>query len=243
MRVLLLSDIHANTVALEKILMHAPAYDAVWCLGDVVGYGPFPNECVARLRGLNALTIMGNHDRAALGDISLDAFRGTARAALEWTRRVLVEESCAWLRALPVKQNLPQYNLTLVHGSPREPTWEYIDTDQIALDNFAYFETAFCFFGHTHRPIAYRLLESQQRFLVASLPEIQPYLLQPKLMLNPGSAGQPRDGDPRAAYAMYDTGTQILVHHRIEYDVASVQRAMANVGLPARLIARLAQGA
>ena len=243
MRVLLVSDIHSNMVALETILQHAPAYDAVWCLGDVVGYGPFPNECVARLRGLNALTLTGNHDQAALGKLPLSEFREGARAALEWTKRVLTSESSDWLAAHVPMLTLPEHHLTLVHGSPREPLWEYIGNDKLALENFALFDTQFCFFGHTHRPIAYRLREREKIFRAEFLPESGKYALQPKLLLNPGSVGQPRDGDPRAAFAIYDTDAQWLTHHRLEYDIGAVQRAMRNVGLPPRLIARLAQGA
>lgn len=243
MRVLLLSDIHANIAALEKVLTHAPAYDAVWCLGDVVGYGPAPNECVARLRGLNALTLSGNHDQATLGKLALGEFRPNARAALEWTIRVLTSEAREWLLAREPLHLLPQYNLTLVHASPRAPVWEYIDSDEIALANFSHFESAFCFFGHTHRPLAYRLREAERILRVEYLPERRLYLMQPKLMLNPGSVGQPRDGDPRAAFALYDTDAQTLMHYRLEYDIAATQRAMVNAGLPHRLIARLADGA
>ena len=242
MKILLLSDIHANIVALETILTHAPAYDAVWCLGDVVGYGPHPNECIARLRGLDALTLTGNHDQAVLDKLPLSEFRTGARVALEWTKRVLTSDSCDWLAARLPTQILPAYDVTLVHGSPREPIWEYIDSDRVAIENFPFFETAFCFFGHTHRPILYRL-ERAKNLRTEFLPEKRAYLLQPKMLLNPGSVGQPRDGDRRAAYAIFDTASLILTHHRIEYDIAAVQRAMTNVGLPSRLIARLAQGA
>ncbi len=243
MRILVLSDIHANIVALETILRHAPAYDAVWCLGDVVGYGPAPNDCVARVRGLDTLTLAGNHDQAAIGNAALSEFREGARAALEWTRRVLNPESHAWLTGRLGKQVLPEYELTLVHASPRDPLWEYIDDDQIALENFPFFETLFCFFGHTHRPITYQLRATERRLRVEFLSERTPYQLQPKLLLNPGSVGQPRDGDRRAAYAIYDTDAQILTHHRIEYDIAAVQRAMMTVGMPPLLIERLAHGA
>lgn len=243
MRILLVSDIHANIVALEKVLTYAPAHDAVWCLGDVVGYGPAPNECVARMRGLGALTLSGNHDQAALGKAPLAQFRENARMALEWTRRMLTPESFRWLETKPLKQVLPEQNLTLVHASPRDPLWEYIDSERVAVENFPDFDTAFCFFGHTHHPIAFRLRVPERALRVQALTHKLPYVMAPKLLLNPGSVGQPRDGDPRAAYAVYDTETQFLTPHRIEYDVAATQRAMANAGLPHRLIKRLAEGA
>lgn len=242
MRILVLSDIHANSVALETVLTTAPAYDAVWCLGDVVGYGPAPNECVARLRGLNALTLMGNHDRAAIGGLNLAEFSDLARPALEWTKRVLTPENRDWLAKRVATQILTEYGITLVHASPREPIWEYIQDRDIALQNFPYFDTPFCFFGHTHRPIAYRLRVQERILRVDALPERQPFLLEPKLLLNPGSVGQPRDGNHRAAFALYDTDAQTLVSYRYDYDIAATQRAMSNVGLPYALIARLAQG-
>ncbi len=243
MRVLLLSDIHANLVALEAVLRRTPAYDAVWCLGDVVGYGPAPNECVARLRGLGALTLAGNHDVAAIGNAPLEVFRSGARLALEWTRRVLTPESKAWLAALEPKRILPEHHLTLVHASPRDALWEYIENEHVASENFPHFETDMAFFGHTHQPIAYRLRETEKILRTAILPESKPLPLEPKLLLNPGSVGQPRDGDPRAAFALFDTETQFITPYRMEYDIAAVQRAMANANLPHRLIARLAQGA
>lgn len=243
MRILLLSDIHANIVALEAVLSSTPYYDAVWCLGDVVGYGPAPNECVARMRGLNALALMGNHDRAVIGELPLPLFAKSARAALEWTMQVLSTESGLWLGAHPSLQVLPDYGVTLVHASPRDSTFEYIENSEIALASFPLFDTPFCFYGHTHRPLAYRLLARERILRVESLPEHQPYLVQPKLLLNPGSVGQPRDGDPRAAFAIYDTDTQILTPYRVAYDVSTTQRAMRDVGLPQSLIDRLAVGA
>lgn len=242
MRILLLSDIHANLVALETVLRVAPAHEAVWCLGDVVGYGPHPNECVARLRELDALTLTGNHDQAALGNVSLDQFRENARLALEWTQHALTAESAAWLTARAPKQILMSYDLTLVHASPRDPIWEYIEHSRRALENFAYFDTGYCFFGHTHQPRAYHL-RVQDRVLAPSLlPEGKPYALAPKLLLNPGSVGQPRDCDPRAAFGIFDTDRRIFEPHRVEYDIAATQRAMTKVGLPAALVARLAHG-
>jgi predicted phosphodiesterase len=242
MRILVLSDIHANHTALEKILTHAPAYEAVWCLGDVVGYGPAPNECIARLRGLDALTLLGNHDLGALGRLPPEQFSEGARNALAWTKRVLTAESRAWLEGKATKQVLKNYDLTLVHASPSDPVWDYIENEDDALENFPYFETSYCFYGHTHRPISFRLNEKERILRVEPLVERQPYVLQRKLLLNVGSAGQPRDGDSRAAFGIYDTDANVLTPYRIEYEVAAVQRAMRNAGLPTRLIERLAHG-
>jgi diadenosine tetraphosphatase ApaH/serine/threonine PP2A family protein phosphatase len=241
-KILLCSDIHANLVALETVLRAAPTHDTVWCLGDVVGYGPHPNECIARLRNLNALTLTGNHDQAALGNVPLEQFRDTARKALEWTQQVLTAESIAWLQARPPTQLLARYGVTLVHGSPRSPIWEYIDGPRAALENFAYFDTPVCFFGHTHQPILYRLRAGDRVFSTRELANEQSYVLEHMTLLNPGSVGQPRDGDPRAAFGMYDTDTQTFVLYRVAYDIAETQRAMQQVNLPARLIARLETG-
>ncbi len=242
MRILVLSDIHANQVALETILTQAPAYRAVWCLGDVVGYGPAPNECIARLRGLDALTLLGNHDLGVLGRLPPEEFSEGARDALAYTRRVLTPESRAWLEGKASKQVLPDFDLTLVHASPCEAVWDYIENERDAQANFSCYDTSYCFFGHTHRPIAYRLLEKERILRTTPLAERQPYLMQRKLLLNVGSAGQPRDGDSRAAYGIYDTDANILTPYRIEYDIPAVQRAMRNAGLPPRLAERLEYG-
>jgi predicted phosphodiesterase len=243
MRVLLISDIHSNLIALETVLAHAPAFDAVWCLGDIVGYGPAPNECVERIRGLNALVLTGNHDEAAVGRVALEEFSEDARRALAWTRKISRPENIEWLASHSPRHVPREFDLTLVHASPRDPIWEYIDNTQLALENFAFFETSVCLFGHTHRPIAYELRERDRVITPRFLPDNRPYPVQRKLLLNPGSVGQPRDGDPRAAYAIFDTDGQLLIHYRVEYDVAATQLAMANANLPHRLIVRLAQGA
>lgn len=242
MRILVLSDIHSNLAALDAVLMNAPSYDAVWCLGDIVGYGPAPNECVARVRALDALTLAGNHDWAVLGKAPLEHFREIARAALEWTRGALSPENTAWLDTLEPLKVLPEYDMTLVHASPREPIWEYIEDAETALENFPSFTTSSCLFGHTHRPIAYWLRAAERVLSTQTLPEAQPYRLQPKLLLNPGSVGQPRDGDPRAAFALLDTDSKRLTYLRVEYDIAATQRAIIAANLPHRLAARLAQG-
>lgn len=242
MRVLLLSDIHANLVALEAVLARAPAFDAVWCLGDVVGYGPAPNECVARLRDLDALSLTGNHDAAVIGRFPTDHFRDVARRAVEWTRQVISPESRAWLEAREPLLVLPAHDLTLVHASPREPIWEYIDAPDVALENMPYVNTYACLFGHTHRPIAYCLRAADRVLSTHFLPEATPYPIEPKTLLNPGSVGQPRDGDPRAAFAILEPEARVLTHYRVEYDIPATQRAIREAHLPYALAARLERG-
>lgn len=242
MRILLLSDIHANLGALEAALRAAPPHDSVWCLGDVVGYGPQPNECVERLRQLDALTLTGNHDQGALGNVTLELFRDAARRALEWTRTALTADNAAWLAARPSMQHLRAQDLTLVHASLRDPLWEYIDKPRVAYENMARLKTAYGFFGHTHHPAAYHL-QADGMLLKLSLAPNEPVAVTSKFLFNPGSIGQPRDGDPRAAFALYDSGAGTLTLHRVEYDIAVTQRAMRQLHLPVRLVERLSHGA
>src|SRR5512142_889123 len=154
MRILVLSDIHANLTALETVLADAGAVDAVWCLGDIVGYGPDPNECVARIRGLeNLVCLLGNHDAAALSRIPIETFNQDARRSIEWMQEVLTKETFAFLSELP--ETVVTGQVTLVHGSPRNPVWEYILDLHNAAQNMEYFDTQICMVGHTHLPIAY----------------------------------------------------------------------------------------
>lgn len=241
MRILLLADIHANLAALEATLRAAPPHDGVWCLGDIIGYGPKPNECVARVRQLEALALTGNHDQAALGNIPLELFRNTARQALEWTRQTLTPENAAWLAARPTLRQLRAHDVTLTHGSLRDSIWEYIDKPKTAYENMAYLETAYGFFGHTHHPAAYHLQADGMLVKLTITPD-HPLTLLPKLLFNPGSVGQPRDGDPRAAFALYDSSAGTVTAQRVEYDIVATQQAMRQAHLPLPLAERLATG-
>ncbi len=242
MRILLISDIHANYVAFETVLDHAKGqWDYVWCLGDVVGYGPSPNECVDRLKELPHLCLAGNHDWAALDRLDIRTFNPDARRAAEWTRETLTDTNTRWLEALPTTFVIGQY--TLVHASPREPIWEYILEPLGAALNFPHFETPYCFVGHTHQPIIYQMLSD-----TGETESHRPVYNEPislnghRLIINPGSVGQPRDTDPRAAYAILDFEKGTFEHRRIEYNISETQRQMRNAGLPERLIARLEHG-
>ncbi len=242
MRILLISDIHSNLAALETVLAAAGSFDQVWCLGDVVGYGPAPNECVEKLASLNARSLAGNHDWAVLGKLDVQEFNGDARRAVHWTRSVLTSDNMAWLRQLPERQTLPEYDLTLVHGSPRHPIWEYIFSAAVAAQNMQDFETGVCLFGHTHIPALYYQRQPARGTISLALEPERPVTLEPKMLLNPGSVGQPRDRDPRAAYAILDLDSRTVTPYRVEYDIAQTQQAMAKVDLPPRLIARLQFG-
>jgi len=243
MRYLVLSDIHANLAAFEAVLADVGHFDKIWCLGDMVGYGPQPNECIERLREFPHICVAGNHDWAALDKLSDSDFNPDAQWACRWTREELLPENFEYLDNLP--PSLIEEGFTLVHGSPRQPIWEYILYPSIATSNFAYFDTQICFVGHTHTPVIFRYeqLDSGGTCLPFPLPQGNPFPLgEGRMIINPGSVGQPRDGDPRASYAILDPDEATLEYHRIHYPVEITQRKMMEEGLPIRLIARLGYG-
>ena len=241
MRILVISDIHANLTALDTVLSSAGNVDAVWCLGDVVGYGPDPNECVQRVQSLpNLICIMGNHDAAALNLIDTESFNYEARIAIQWTRERLTADGVKFLQQLP--QKYVYETVTLTHGSPRHPVWEYILDTNIASINFDYFDTDYCFVGHSHLPAIYNLLPGNHLVnLILPEPNTKRTLV-PRAIVNPGSVGQPRDRDPRAAYAIFDLEEKKWEYYRVAYDIHAVQKRMRNAGLPQRHIQRLAAG-
>ncbi|MEW5872389.1 MAG: metallophosphoesterase family protein [Chloroflexota bacterium] len=241
MKNLVISDIHANFTALQAVLDAAGHFDAVWCLGDLVGYGPDPNECVDSIRQLpNLMCIIGNHDAAALMQIDADTFNPEARSALLWTRQALTDGSRAFLSSLPEKVTTD--SVTISHGSPRHPVWEYLLDTRTATINFDYFETPLCFVGHTHLPVIYSLLD-ENHLARLSIPEPNQTLTLPvRSIINPGSVGQPRDRDPRAAFAIFDDENNSWDYRRVAYDISAVQERMAKAGLPERHIHRLSAG-
>lgn len=242
MRILVISDIHANYTAFEAVLKHSQGeWDFVWCLGDVVGYGPDPNECVERLKELPQLCLAGNHDWAALNRLNARAFNPDARRAVEWTQDTLTTANTRFLEHLPVTFVIGEY--TLVHASPREPIWEYILEPSIAALNFPHFETPYCFVGHTHQPVIYTA-DDNEGAAQSALPQYnEPYALNGRRqIINPGSIGQPRDQNPDAAYGILDMTSGIFEHRRIPYNIAEVQSRMIDHRLPERLITRLEHG-
>lgn len=241
MRVLVLSDIHANLDALNAVLADAGGFDIIWSLGDIVGYGPEPNQCVARLSEYEHLAIVGNHDWAALAKLDLGVFTSDARQSILWTREQLTPKSRAYLEALP--KNIVQGDFTLAHGSPRHPIWEYLISASAAKANFSYYETSICLVGHTHVPALFRHLPDSGQCQVLRLPARMPIGLDDKCyIINPGAVGQPRDGDPRAAYLLLDTESRTIECRRVGYDVAEAQRKMRAIDLPARNSVRLVFG-
>lgn len=240
MRALIISDIHANLVAMEAVLAAARTYDVIWCLGDLVGYGPRPRECIALLRSLPHLCVVGNHDYAAIGRLKLDEFNPVAQEAFNWTARALTAGEVAFLDALP--NRIIDDPVTLVHGSPRQPVWEYIYEPETALANFELLDTAVCFLGHTHVCSLFIEAEVARGRVQYPRPGECYTLGYGRALVNPGSVGQPRDGDPRAAFAVYDSEAGTVDFCRVEYDIASTQQQMAEERLPPALIRRLATG-
>jgi predicted phosphodiesterase len=242
MRIAVISDIHSNLLALDAVLTQAGAVDAIWHLGDVVGYGPEPDAVVERLASAGALGVRGNHDAAACGGSEIDWFNPDARSAMEWTREVISDGTRSWLGSLPERREVADF--TLVHGSGRDPIWEYVTSAEGARESLAAMATRHGLNGHTHIPVAY--LEAGDRIgrvdPVSGSRDPAIGLEFGRLLLNPGSVGQPRDGDPRAGYLILDTTAGTARWQRVAYDVAAVGAAMRAAGLPARLAERLRYG-
>ena len=239
MRIAVLSDIHSNLPALDAVLAAAGDVDAIWHLGDVVGYGPDPDGVVDRLREVDALGVRGNHDAAACGGDEIDWFNPDASRAIEWTRAAVSPATVAWLSALPERGTLE--GVELVHGSPREPLWEYVTTASVARANLALLDGRIGLHGHTHVPVAW--IEQGGRVdLVRGRRGERLEVRGRRVLINPGSVGQPRDGDRDAAFALLDTEAWTVEWHRAAYDIAAVQGAMRAAGLPPSLSARLPVG-
>jgi diadenosine tetraphosphatase ApaH/serine/threonine PP2A family protein phosphatase len=243
MRTLIVSDIHANVTALQAVLEDAAPFERVWCLGDIVGYGPDPNKCIEIIRSLPELQcVKGNHDAAILGEIDVLAFNFEARESLEWLESRLKPENKDWLSRLPEKITLDDFTIT--HGSPRNPIWEYIMDLRTARENMSAFETTYCLAGHTHIPCVFKMdgdkPNSTNLYLV---PPDEPFMLDRKCIINPGSVGQPRDHNPLSSYLVYDDEAELpWVYHRVAYDIEQVQMRILSAGLPQRQASRLSEG-
>lgn len=242
MKVLILSDIHANLVALEAVLADCGEVDAIWNLGDTVGYGPRPSECLDRVLALGARPMLaGNHDLACTGELDDRDFNAVARAASRWTSNQLRPDQKTLLRSLPGRTETDGF--TLAHGSPRDPVWEYLTDQYAATANFGCFTTRVCLIGHSHLPLVFRLKAKGRMAKVEGLADQQTVdLNEDRLIVNPGSVGQPRDLDSRAAYGLIDTERAIFTGKRVEYDIEETQRQMTEACLPELLIRRLSIG-
>ena len=239
MKIAILGDIHSNLEALETVLDDAEqqGVQQYCCVGDVVGYNANPRECLDRVRQLGAVIVRGNHDHYCSHNESLRAFHPLAAEVVDWTRRVLTEEERDFLHRLPLIRLIDTF--TLVHSTLDNPEgWGYVFDGLEADSNFAYQSTSLCFYGHTHVPMLFEKgdvvrAERYERVRLA---------MGRKYFINVGSIGQPRDGDPRAAYAIYDTTRNEVVLRRLLYDIEAAQQKIRAAGLPERLAARLAVG-
>jgi diadenosine tetraphosphatase ApaH/serine/threonine PP2A family protein phosphatase len=237
----LISDVHGNLEALTAVLarLNACGVEALLCLGDLVGYGADPGPCLERVRQEARAVVQGNHDAGVVGLLDLHWFNPFARAAARWTAGRLDQEQQAYLSALPLVTEID--GATLVHASPRVPEeWDYLSSAQDGFEAFPFFRTRLCFVGHSHRPGVWIEGADGPRF--EPNPSRQRLLPGHRYIVNVGSVGQPRDRDPRAAYAIWDTGTQTIEVCRVPYDTSGAQAKIRNAGLPPVLADRLTHG-
>jgi diadenosine tetraphosphatase ApaH/serine/threonine PP2A family protein phosphatase len=249
MRALIISDVHANIQALEACIEAFPAYDTLWNLGDIVGYGANPNETIARCRQLGDTFVRGNHDKACSGVSDLAGFNPVAAMAAIWTKKNLTVEHLEWLKALPHGPIAPdiELNVACVHGSPLDED-QYLINVQEASEPLLHPAAQCTFFGHTHLQGGFFKQEEvhpiRPAFRDPKLPQRVELKLRPEgtYLINPGSIGQPRDGDPRAGFALFDTDEALITFYRMPYDIEGAQKMILAAGLPPRLAERLADG-
>ncbi|HEX8237006.1 MAG TPA: metallophosphoesterase family protein [Abditibacteriaceae bacterium] len=247
MRFLLLSDVHANRFGLEAALADAEGqYDQVLCLGDVVGYGAHPNECCEILRDVKAWCLRGNHDAAAIEQLDISDFNAIAAEAMRWTRRRLNIVNISWLESLKSRLDREEHGFQAVHGSIRDPLEEYILDSETAEESLALMQRPVCFYGHTHiaefysRSVTEENSPSQNAgFLRGGQLAIE---TQQRYLVNPGSCGQPRDGNPQARYALFDTVSRHLEVRALDYPWQMARAAIIEANLPRQLGDRLLLG-
>jgi diadenosine tetraphosphatase ApaH/serine/threonine PP2A family protein phosphatase len=240
MRVAVISDVHANYHALEAVLteIDTARVDAVWCLGDTVGYGPRPNECCDVVKDRAAYCLVGNHDLVVLGELSLGDFNDEAAAAAVWTKEVLTPESRAFLASLKPFGEVG--GVDLFHASARDPVWEYVLTEEAALATLELSQAPLVLVGHSH--VALAITADDGRVGGGPAPGGSKVTLDGRRLLNPGSVGQPRDGDPRAAWLLLDLEERFAEFRRVPYSIERTQAEMRERGLPQVLAARLERG-
>jgi len=232
MRIAIISDIHSNLPALEAVFQKIAdlKVEAVYCLGDIIGYGPFPTECVDLVRTRCVAAIKGNHDSGLLGETPTDHFNHYGQAALKWTKNKIAPQNLEYLRSLPLTYT--DHDCTFVHSSPHEPgEWTYLMSWDQAGENFSAFSTRLCFIGHTHVPVVIGEDSSMNRFRPGH-----------RFIINVGSVGQPRDGNPESAFGLLDTDQKVYMLVRVAYDISKTAQAIQDAGLPAFLGRRLFQG-
>ncbi len=240
MKYALIADIHANLEGLEVVLEDAKKNNCTRyvCLGDVVGYNPDPKECMKIVRDMGMPCIMGNHDEYCAGDIDLTGFNPHAGHAIKWTRNQLSDEESDWLRRLKYLRMIA--NFTIVHATLDAPKrWGYVMSKLDAAASFTYQNTGVCFFGHTHVPLAFI---REKNSITGGKYDKLTVEKGKKYLINVGSVGQPRDGDPRAAYVIYNLEEGTIELRRLDYDLEKTQAKILDAGLPERLANRLALG-
>ncbi len=241
MRYAIISDIHGNLAALEKVLkfIELKKCDKVVCLGDIVGYGPYPNECITIVKNSCDFCLMGNHDHAALGLTGIAYFNTFAKQAIMWTRKRLSDESKEFLAGLPFQKT--ENDILFVHATPCEPAeWDYVLSSADAKENFYCLKESVCFIGHSHVPLIFSLGLNNE---IAVTRDSTKILYEGKrYIINVGSVGQPRDGESRAAFVIFETDTHTHQLIRLEYDIQATQKAMMAFDLPLFLVKRLARG-
>jgi diadenosine tetraphosphatase ApaH/serine/threonine PP2A family protein phosphatase len=240
MKILIISDIHSNYTALKAVLSDAGEVDATWCLGDLVGYGPDPNECIQTVKSLpNLVCLLGNHDAAVIGHLDVSTFNREAGYVVNWTYQVLTSDNREFLNSLPESQVVE--DVSLFHGSPRNPIWEYLLDLRTVEQNFAVLQTPIGMVGHTHIPAVYTLNGQRKGQWHVPL-EKDRFILVDKTIANPGSVGQPRDHDPRASYVLYDSERRHWELRRVSYNVVEVETRIIRAKLPTRHATRLFEG-
>ena len=229
MRCLVFSDIHGNVESLNALLNDAGKVDQYWCLGDIVGFGPNPEECINILRELeNLLCVKGNHDWMVVNNIDMREFSEKVHFSTLWTRDHISSDNLNFLNEFPEK--VVEGEFTLVHGSPRDPIWEYINSSSTASENFEYFHTQYCLIGHTHIPRIFQEGIKENQLLNITIDK--PIKLDnDRLFINPGSIGLPRDGDMRACYMILDTYSNIVEFRRVPYSFSTTRRKMHDAGI------------
>jgi diadenosine tetraphosphatase ApaH/serine/threonine PP2A family protein phosphatase len=243
MRYLILSDVHANLEALEAVLEADRSWTHVLMLGDVVGYGADPNAVVERMRALPiAAMVRGNHDKVATGLAPTDTFNPVARHAIAWTTRVLTADNHAWLTALPQGPTMVEDQVEICHGAPVDEDF-YVFDEMDAQRASAGVTRPLCLFGHTHVACIFQLSGGAIKARIPGPePSVHEFSVLARAMVNCGAVGQPRDGDPRAAYGVLDTGARTVTLARVPYDIQAAQTKILAAGLPTSLATRLALG-
>ncbi len=243
MAYLVISDIHGNAEALTAVLEDAGKradIGKILCLGDIAGYGAQPDVCLATARESGFICVKGNHDMAVTGEIDTGDFNDAGAEAVAWQSGRIPPSDLKWLKGLPLTLEIGDF--TLAHGSPRDPVWEYVETDREAAASMSHFKTKYCFVGHTHCPVYFVYRGYGRGMETSYFVPGRAVKLSDRMVINPGGVGQPRDGDPRASYLLCDVEKGEVTNYRVTYDVNAAQNAIRQAHLPDRLAQRLQHG-